>query len=377
MSESWPIAAAESPSVTLRMVLVVAALMAGLFFADRFLAHLEQQEVRREAQRLTAQGDQLLAGGNAVAAAAHYQRAHALFRGDREYALDYARALLAADDRPRAESTLRDLLDRDSNDAFANLLMARTMLAGGDAAAAGPYYHRAIFGAWPSQPAANRIRTRLELADWLARRHARDELLAELLPLQAAVPAHPELRQHVADLLLAAGSPARAAEAYRALLKTKPEDAAAYRGLGEAELQRGNYRAAERNLREALRRNPSDSAIEARLRLVSAVNALDPTPRRLPSIEKYARAGQLVALAAAELRACGTSEKAGSGLLAEADRVASQKPPGAVSNEMSEARLSLAEQLWRARAEQCHPVSKVDDPLPIIMDRLLTPQEGN
>lgn len=365
------------PGASVGLVLTVAAVMAGLFFIDRFLARLEQQEIRHEAQGLAAQGDHLLAGGNAVAAAVHYQRAHALFRGDRAYALDYAGALLAAGDRERAESTLREVLDRDSNDAFANLLMARTMLAGGDAAAAGPYYHRAIFGAWPSNPAANRIRTRLELADWLARRHARDELLAELLPLQAAVPTHPELQQHVADLLLAAGSPARAAEAYRALLKTNPEDAAAYRGLGEAELQRGNYRAAERNLREALRRNPSDSAIEARLHLVSAVNALDPTPRRLPSIEKYARAGQLVALAAAELRACGTAEKAGIELLAEADRVAAQKPSGTVSNEMSEALLSLAEQLWRARAEQCHPASKPDDPLPIIMDKLLTPQEGN
>ena len=106
---------------------------------------------------------------------------------------------------------------------------------------------------------------------------------------------------------------------------------------------------------------------------MGTVNALDPTPRRLPTIEKYQRGGHLVELAAAALRACAAPAKPVTDLLAEADRVGTQKPHGVVSNEMSEARLSLAEQLWRARAETCRPASQPDDPLQIIMEKLLTP----
>ncbi len=366
-----PAPATDWQGATPSMVLAVLAIMAGFFFLDRFLVQLEQQELRHEAAGLKFEGDRLLARGEAAAAVTPYRRAHALFRADRKYALDYARALLASGDRPRAEATLREVLDRDSNGAPANLLMARTMLAAGKTTEAASYYHRAIYGAWPSEAAANRIRARLEFAAWLAQRNARDELLAELLPLQAALPAHPELGQRVADLLLAAGSPARAADAYRALLRMHPEDAAAYRGLGEAELRSGNYRAAQRILQEALRRNPSDIAIASRIQMVSTVNALDPTPRRLPSLEKYQRSLHLLELSANALRACAGT--AATDLLAEADHAAAQKPKGAISNELSEVRLSLAQQLWRKRVEACHPESKPDEPLQIIMEKLLSP----
>ncbi len=354
---------------------MVLATMAGLFFIDRLLARTEQYELRHEAAGLAAEGQQLLASGRAQEAATRYRRAHALFRADTGYALDYGQALLAAGDRQRAEAMLREVLDRDSNDARANLLMARTMRAAGDRAAAGSYYHRAIYGAWPADAGARRMQTRLELADWLAQQHARDELLAELLPLQAAVPRHPELSQHVADLLLAAGSPARAAEAYRALLKAQPGNAAAYRGLGEAELQRGNYRAAERIFEEALERSPGDNATAARVATVKAVNALDPTPRRLPSMEKYRRGMQLVALSAAALRTCSgpSPAKNVADLLADADRAAQRKVAGSVANETSEARLALAQELWRARAVACPSEPKPNEPLQIVMDRLLSP----
>lgn len=361
------------PAVTAGLAVTVLAVMAGLFFIDRWLANTEQQEVRHEASGLAAEGERLLSTGHASEAVTRYGRAHALFRGDRVYALDYARALLDAGDRQRAETVLRDVLDRDSNDAPANLLMARTMLAAGNRAVVSSYYHRAIYGSWPADASANRIKARLELADWLALQHARDELLAELLPLQAVAPRHPELNQRVADLLLTAGSPTRAAMAYRALLKTNPDSAEGWRGLGEAELQGGNYRAAQRILQEAARRNPSDAAIEARVRLVSAVNALDPTPRRLTSQEKFERGRQLVELSAAALRACAgaTPPKNVAAMLAQADRAGTQKVKGAISNETSEARLNVAEELWRARAETCRPESKPDDPLQIIMEKLI------
>ena len=86
--------------------------MAGLFVVDRFLAGMEYNEIRSEASRLAADGKRLLAENRGKDAASRYQRAHSLVRDDPEYALGYGGALLAAGDLERAESTLRDMLNR-------------------------------------------------------------------------------------------------------------------------------------------------------------------------------------------------------------------------------------------------------------------------
>jgi tetratricopeptide (TPR) repeat protein len=158
--------------------------------------------------------------------------------------------------------------------------MARTVIALNQLDDADSFYHRAIYGSWSDGAPANQNRVRLELADWLAKRQSKDELLAELMPLQPAARRDPPMSRRLAELFLVAGSPARAAAEYRALIADHPEDAALYKGLGQAELESGNYRAAERAFQEALRKNPDDREIEERMRMIRAVIALDPTPRR-------------------------------------------------------------------------------------------------
>jgi thioredoxin-like negative regulator of GroEL len=328
----------------------VAVIMIGLFWTDRFLAKLEQREVQNEAAGLALTGSQLLAGGNAPEAVVRYRRAHALVRTNREYALGYAQALLAAGDVAGAQGTLNDQLAENSNDATANLAMARVMVAKGDAKQADSFYHRAIYGVWIGDAAANQERVRLELAEWLAKRGAKDELLAELLPIQAAARDDSVMGRQVAELLLAAGSPARAADQYRTLIGKNSADLAAHRGLAEAEVRLGNYPAAQRALLEVVRRDGTDVASAKRLQMLSVLVSLDPTPRRLPATEKFERSKRLLARVEDALSGCGSA-------------------PASAGSLTAETQLTLAEQLWRASAASC-PAAQHDEPLKLMMDKL-------
>jgi tetratricopeptide (TPR) repeat protein len=344
--------------VTAGAAIAVAAAMAGLFWIDRSLEKLEQDELRKEAQGLASEGQQLLAGGKSQEAAIRFQRAHFLIHTNREYALAYAEALLAAGELQTAESTLQAQLDENSNAAPANLLMARVMIAQNRIEEADSFYHRAIYGVWPRDPAANAILVRLELANWLAKRSAKVELLAELLPLEQASHDDPALGRKVAELFLAAGAPPRAAALYQSAIQRNPSDLAAYRGLGEAELRSGNYPAAQRAFLDAVRRDGTDVASARRLQMLSLVVALDPTPRRIAMNEKYRRALGLVELLQSTVAACGAP--------GPASPVVPITTSGPITNEMAEAQLSLAEQLWRTRPDHC----PVPPQLQIVMDKL-------
>jgi tetratricopeptide (TPR) repeat protein len=279
--------------------------------------------------------------------------------------------LLAAGDLERAESTLRDMLNRRSNDARANLLMARVLIALQRPESADSYYHRAIYGSWPSDAVANQTRVRMELVEWLAQRHAKDELIAELLILQTAAQRDPKMIRRSAELFLAAGAAARAAGQYEVLIAENPHDVAAYKGLGEAELQQGNDRAAQRALQKALEQDPSDNEVKRRIEMIRAVTELDPIPRRLASREKYNRSVRLVLLASEALRACRAPESdAGETLLKEADQLKAKRVKGPITNELSESRLKLAEDLWSTRLTACRSSPLQDDSLSWIMNRL-------
>jgi tetratricopeptide (TPR) repeat protein len=371
VNPSVNVTATEWKGLTPGLILAIGGIMAGLFVVDRFLAGMEHNEIRSEASRLAADGKRLLAENRGKDAVSRYQRAHSLVRDDPEYALGYAQALLSAGDLDRAESTLRDMLTRRSNDARANLLMARVLIALGRPEGADSYYHRAIYGAWPGDAAANQTRVRMELAEWLAQRHSNDELIAELLILQTAAQHDPIILRRSAELFAAAGSAARAAGQYEALITENPHDVAAYKGLAKVELQAGNDRTAQRALQKALEQDPSDDEVKRRIATISAVTELDPTPRRLASREKYNRSMRLVSLASESLRACKRPESdAGETLLKEADQLQAKRVKGPITNELSESRLKLAEDLWSTRLTACTSSASQDDPLTWVMKRV-------
>lgn len=352
----------RTPSVLRTFALVFAA-MAALFAVDTFLAKTQDAARRSEARRLFQDGRRLEAQGRLAEAIAAFRTAVSNTRGDQEYQLALAQALLAAGRVPEAEASLTELLERDSTGGAANLTMARLLVREGRIPEAISYYHRAIYGQWKEDEAGNRVRARFELVDLLARQDAKTDLLAELLPLQDEAPSDAATHMRIGRLFLAAGAPNRAAEVFRSILRRQPEDADAYAGFGEAEFALGKYGTAQVDFAVASRLRPDDARISAQLELCVQVLALDPMRRGIGPAEQRQRSRKLVELALEEARRC-----------------AGATPPQPLAELMEKARkpradidanLDLAERLWQARHAECGAAtSPADQALALVMAKL-------
>jgi tetratricopeptide (TPR) repeat protein len=342
---------------------VILLIIFGLWSIDVFLAKTERAEVENEANSSYLEGQRLLQNGQGAEAVEMLRRAHAAVREDRRYQLQLAEALMASGRTDEAEALLNDVLAKNSNDGQANLLTARLLMKKGDMASSEAYYHRAIYGSWNGNAASEQIQTRLELIGLLGRQHASKEMQAELLPLEGLTQGNSSLQAHIANLYIVAGAPARAINVYQTLLQENSKDSDAYKGLGEAELSIGDYHQAQTALLNALRLNPADSAARKRLELASSMTALDPTPRRLSSKEKYARSMRILELARNAFQACGRTDD----LLTPANAALSARTQPDFTNELAEQRLSLAEKLWKARPASC---DGNDEPLRLIIEKL-------
>ncbi len=350
-------------------ILVVAAI-AVLFAVDTFLARTESMESRVEAARLFSEGQNFLHQGNHAAAIESIKDAIEIERGNRYYQRTLSQAQLAAGKLADAEVTLNALLASDSTDGPANLIMARVQVKEGQFPEAISYFHRAIYGQWPDDAAASRLRVRFELIDLLAQRDSKEELLAELLPVEDQAPRDLAARARMGRLLLQAGSPVRSANVFRGILQEAPSNAGAYAGLGDAEFAQGNYRTAQRDFQNALRLRPDDAAIRKRLDLCNDLLTLDPTVRGLDSAERLNRSRKLLALTTEDATQCEgdnpTSEMRV--LLDEAAKVLKARGRGRQSAD-AESNLDLAEQIWQTRGKDCKRSVK-DSPMALVLDRL-------
>jgi tetratricopeptide (TPR) repeat protein len=214
------------------------------------------------------------------------------------------------------------------------------------------------------------MEVRLELGKQLASHGEKEELLAELLALESEAQASPTILKQIAELYQVAGSPARAANVYRELILKNPDDIDAYEGLGGDELALGDYRAALAAFLNANRRSPGNRTIQEDIGLLNAMATIDPTPRRLSSAEKFARSANILKLTRDALNSCAKTEEARR-MLDDCDKVLAEKTPVHVTNELAEARLALAEQLWQARIKFCGPsTSEQEHTLRLIMTKL-------
>jgi tetratricopeptide (TPR) repeat protein len=304
----------------------------------------------------------LLEKGRAGEAVNFLRDAHALERQNPGYELQLIRALTADGKISAAEPLLTDILQREPNDGPANLIAARLTILGGNVTDAEAYYHRAIFGKWSGDGAAHRVSTRMELIDLLARENQKQELLAELISLEAESPASDDVQKRMAKLFLMAGAPARAADIYAALIEKDPDDIAAYEGKGDAELEQSRYRAAHETYLGAFLRHPGNASVRVHLQTLNTVTELDPTLRQLTSAEKYRRSIRILEMTRDALDQCvaksspassaPSSDETGQ-LLKTAGAMIAAKEPAHVTNEAAEAALSLAEKLWHAGTTAC------------------------
>ncbi|HEV8042921.1 MAG TPA: hypothetical protein VGP62_28845 [Bryobacteraceae bacterium] len=366
--QAAPADSAAGPTIALAMVLVI--IIGGLWSLDLFLARTDREAVQNQANDLYTQGAQLLKQGDAREAVELLRRANSMVRDNRIYQLDYVAALAAARKFDDADANLKTLLDSDPNNGPANLLAARLMVQEGHILEAESHYHRAIYGIWPENAAGHRMEVRLELGKQLASHGEKEELLAELLALESEAQASPTILKQIAELYQVAGSPARAANVYRELILKNPDDIDAYEGLGGDELALGDYRAALAAFLNANRRSPGNRTIQEDIGLLNAMATIDPTPRRLSSAEKFARSANILKLTRDALNSCAKTEEARR-MLDDCDKVLAEKTPVHVTNELAEARLALAEQLWQARIKFCGPsTSEQEHTLRLIMTKL-------
>jgi thioredoxin-like negative regulator of GroEL len=357
-------------------VIVVVAI--SLAAVDQFLARVESAEVRSSARRSYQTGSRLLNEGKAEQAISFLNDAHAQERQNPEYELQLIAALTAAGKTAEAESLVADILQREPNDGRANLIAARLANRKGSTAEAVAYYHRAIYGEWSGNPGTPRASARMELIDLLAGKHQKQELLAELISVGAEAQATRAVQKRLAALFVLADSPARAANVYETLVQKDPKDIEAYEGLGDAELEQGQYRAAHDVFLRAFMREPGNGSIRAHLLTLNTVTELDPTLRQLTSAEKYRRSVRVLEMTREVLDQCVTKSSHGSNassdenmeLLKLADAMIAGKTPAHVTNEAAEGVLSLAEKLWHGEMTICGRGSSNQNPLDLIMKKI-------
>ena len=353
-------------------VLIFIAL-ATLFAADTFLARIDRAEERAEATRLVVEGREMMRRGRYAEAAERFKDATAIERDNRDYRLALADALLASKNFVEAETALGDLLQQNSTDGDANLAMARVLVGEAKLTEGISFYHRAIYGQWRTDAAQNRLKVRFELVDLLVRQHAKEDLLAELLPLQDERSNDLQTRLRIGELFLSAGSPARAADVFREILRRNAQNPDAYAGLGEAEFARGNYPTAHTDFLNASRLKPDDAAIRKRLELCEQIISLDPTRRGLASNERYQRSLKLLVLALDEINRCSktSTPRAAPDLVDAANKALKTRVAELRQNAATEANLDLTEKLWQARGKDCgSSTSASDDPLALVLAKI-------
>jgi tetratricopeptide (TPR) repeat protein len=359
------------PEITLprpsffRTLFFVALAAAFLVAADSVLANTERAETSLEAARFYREGESLMKQHRYVEAADSFRSAIANARRNTDYPLALGEALLEADQLVEANSTLGDLLQTDSMAGAPNLTMARVFAKEGQFEQATFYYHRAIYGQWKQDADANRIRVRFELAELLAKRNSKAELLAELLPLQEEAATDAGTQTRLAQLYMIAGSPARAAAIYREIVRASPQDSAARRGLGDAEFALGDYLAARSAYVSS---GPAEN--RKALDLIDEVLNLDPMSRGLSGAERYRRSVRVLQLAIDRVSSC-ISQSARPLLDAAGADVARRVAAGGQS-EATEANLDAAEKLWQAAKAECRPApaasdSTQNDPLQLVL----------
>lgn len=356
----------------------IAAIMFLLVF-DTFLARIDSTEASSRAVSEYQDGLRLERAGGAAGlqqAEEHFRTAASMDRQNPSYSLALANVLLIQGQAEDAETLLLAILQREPTDGAANMLMARALVRENRIAEAKAYYHRAVYGRWPGGDGGGggggSKQARFELIDLLARTRSRQELLAELLPIQDQSLDSLDLRVHIGQLFLLAGSAARAGDVFRGVLHRRPDDAAAYAGLGESALALGDYRRAQGDLSRAARLAPNDSAVEARLDLVDALLALDPDRRGLKLADRYDRSRQVLQLTAASVGLC-RSDSAVHAAVFSADSLLRLpvRHAAAAMNDGVDENLALAQRLWVMRPQSC-PVGTTPDEraLALLQDRL-------
>jgi tetratricopeptide (TPR) repeat protein len=240
-------------------------------------------------------------------------------RDDYSYQLNLAQALIGVGRIGEAHAYLINLWDRQPENGFVNLELARVGVQQGETEQALRYYHNAIYATWPENEEAARHNVRLELIEYLLHTNARTQAQSELIALAANTGDDPSQQQRLGDLFLRAQDYEHALAAYRESLKMDRHNAAALAGAGRAALQLGQYADARDYLRAAVTQDPKDSDSAERLKITELVLQLDPFRPQLSVAERNRSVLAAFKAAGERLDSCSAAEKNAGGSVSISD----------------------------------------------------------
>ena len=278
---------------------MLSALAVVFFLAVTGLSHLYHAQQDSLGNRWSTRGAADLKGRRFESAVSDFRTALLYSRDNYAYQLNLAEALIGLKRTNEASSYLINLWEREPENGFVNLALARIAAQKGETEQALRYYHNAIYAAWAGDQQQERRDARLELIDFLLGINAKAQAQAELIALAANLPNDPSEQTRVGDLFLRAQDYENALAEYRLSLRADHRNSAAVTGAGTAAFQLGRYAIAQRYLQAAVAANPEDRESAARLKTTEEVLRMDPFQRQLSVaqrsrvvIEAFAAAGQ-------------------------------------------------------------------------------------
>ena len=354
-----PAASTTEFLLTFGVILLAIVLLLGF---DKVLAQVDKTATRATALREYKRGQEMWTARQFDDAIDHFRTAATLDRDRSVYTVSLSQAILGQGRPAVAEQLLRPVLERHADDGPANLALARVLVKEGKTDEAKSFYRLAIVGVWQGPDTErNRTAARHELIDLLAQSGDKQDLLSELLPLQDEAQSD-SARRKIAHLFIVAGSPDRASDMYRAILRQNPRDAQAFLGLADATLATGNFNAARDQLEAAQKIAPDDSAIKDRMTLTDSVIAMDPGQRGLPIDEQLRRSRVLVQRTIAAARKClDVQSPEVSAALDSVTRSLVASAANVPRAQAIEENLSIAGTIWRMRGTRCASQEKPEE----------------
>jgi tetratricopeptide (TPR) repeat protein len=291
------------------IVTLLAVLAIVLFLAVGGLSRVFHAQQSALADRWYTRGLMDLGNQHFDAAVIDFHTALHYARDNYSYQLDLAQALMGVGRIDEAHAYLINLWDRQPENGFVNLELARIAVHQSETDQALRYYHNAIYATWPENEEAARHDVRLELIEYLLHINAKTQAQSELIALAANTRDDPAHQQRLGDLFLRAQDYEHALAAYRESLQKDPHNAATLAGAGRAALQLTHYTEAREYLRAAIAQNPKDGDSAERLKITELVLEMDPFRPQLSAAERNRSVIAAFKAAGERLETCSALDK--------------------------------------------------------------------
>jgi tetratricopeptide (TPR) repeat protein len=362
--------------VTLALLTSLAVLM---FLAVSGLSHLYQAQQLSLAERWSSRGLADLKAERFNPAVTEFRAALRYSRDSYNYQLSLAQALLGLNRTDEADAYLINLWDRQPENGFVNLELARIAAQKGQTSNALRYYHNAIYAIWPGDQEAAARNARLELINYLLQIKAQAQAQAELIVLAATIGENSTEQEQLGELFLRVQDNQKALNAFRFDLRHHPHNQAALAGAGIAAYQLGQYPSAQDYLQEALQISPRDAQSAAWLRKTEFVLDVDPFTKQISAPERTRRVIKAFSVAGNRLKACTASGGVAAAASQDlAQQWAKMKPQITArnlrrDNDLVNSAMDLAIGIERKANGMCGPPSDQDNALLLIANL----HEGN